>query len=460
MSAPDICTIAVIDIGKTNAKVALVDGALRAEIAIRKMPNVVRRDGPYPHFDAEALWRFIVSSLADLNRERAIDAISVTTHGAAAVLLRRDGSLALPILDYEHDGPDETLVAYGAVRPDFTESGSPPLPVGLNLGAQIFWQSQKFASDFAAVAQILTYPQYWAYLLCGVAANEVSSLGAHTDLWNPHRRDYSSLVDTMGWRSLLAPLRPARTKLASLAPELAQAMAMRSAVPVFCGIHDSNASLLSHLDSEPAPFAVVSTGTWVISMAVGGPATGLDPARDTLINVNANGDAVPSARFMGGRELEILTQGEKAEWTGDDVGQVLNSKLLFTPSAHPGSGPFSQRSGRWHGAEKLTPARRHVASSFYLALMTSVGLDLISAQGDIIVEGPFAANQLYLEMLATASARNVRRSSDTSTGASIGAALLALPPSRQKPNTDHILITPNASWQAYVEAWHEATSHD
>ena len=28
------------------------------------------------------------------------------------------------------------------------------------------------------------YPQYWAYRLTGVLANEVTSLGCHTDLWN------------------------------------------------------------------------------------------------------------------------------------------------------------------------------------------------------------------------------------------------------------------------------------
>ena len=61
-----------------------------------------------------------------------------------------------------------------------------------------------------------------------------------------------------------------------------------AAVPVYAGIHDSNASLYPHLVRRKAPFAVVSTGTWVVSMAIGGKAVALDPARDTLINVNAS----------------------------------------------------------------------------------------------------------------------------------------------------------------------------
>ncbi len=57
-----------------------------------------------------------------------------------------------------------------------------------------------FPGDFARVSTILTYPQYWAFRLTGVAANEVTSLGCHTDLWNPTAGAYSSLVDTLGIR--------------------------------------------------------------------------------------------------------------------------------------------------------------------------------------------------------------------------------------------------------------------
>ncbi len=115
--------VAVIDIGKTNAKVALVDLDRLAEIDMRRTPNAVSRDGPYPHFDVERLWSFILDSLGALNRERQVDAISVTTHGVAAALLDADGNLALPVLDYEHDGPEQLAADYDAARPPFAETG-------------------------------------------------------------------------------------------------------------------------------------------------------------------------------------------------------------------------------------------------------------------------------------------------------------------------------------------------
>ena len=83
-----IRTVGVIDIGKSNAKVAVVDLDSRTEIAVRKRPNTVLRDGKYPHFDIDGLWDFAIGALRELNAEFPLDAISVTTHGASAAACR------------------------------------------------------------------------------------------------------------------------------------------------------------------------------------------------------------------------------------------------------------------------------------------------------------------------------------------------------------------------------------
>lgn len=92
----------------------------------------------------------MLESLTALQAEHSMDSISITTHGATVALLGGD-SLALPVLDYKFSGPMETNAAYGTVRPDFAETLSPLLPNGLNIGAQLFWQSQCFADQFASV---------------------------------------------------------------------------------------------------------------------------------------------------------------------------------------------------------------------------------------------------------------------------------------------------------------------
>ena len=444
--------VAVIDIGKTNAKVALVDLETLSEVALRRTANAPLRRAPYPHHDVEALWTFILNSLAELNRERRIDAISITTHGATGVLIDAAGEPVLPVLDYEFDGPDGLAAEYDAVRPPFAETGTPRLPIGLNLGTQFFWQQRRFPAEFARATAMLMYPQYWALRLTGIAANEVTSLGCHTDLWNPWTSDYSSLVDKMGWRQLMAPVRPARDRLGPILPALAARTDLDPRTPVFCGLHDSNASLLPHLLADRPPFSVVSTGTWVVSMAVGGGKVALDPARDTLVNVNALGDPVPSARFMGGREFSLLTEGQPQEWRDDDVATVLTSRALLLPATQQGSGPFPHRAAQWIDAEALSPGQRFVVVSFYLALMTATCLELIGGDGPTTVEGPFAQNQPFIHMLAAATGRPVD-ASEASTGTSIGAALLAAGGGAAMSKGEKTEPPVDPGWSEYVRAW-------
>ncbi len=418
--------VAVIDIGKTNAKVALVDLETLSEVAVRRTPNRVLRQGPYPHFDDEWLWHFMLESLGDLNRERPVDAISVTTHGATAALVREDGRLALPILDYEHPGPDSLAAGYAKVRPPFAVTGSPRSPGGLNLGAQLFWLRRTHAEAFARAKWLLTYPQYWSWRLSGVASVERTSLGAHTDLWAPIADDYAGLVDAMGWRTLLPPLRKAADLLGPVRPEIARSTGLSRDCRVLCGIHDSNASLLPHLLTQERPFAVASTGTWVISMAIGGDALELDERRDTLVNVSALGDTVPSGRFMGGREYSAMLGESPAAATGDDLRQVLERRVMLLPSVQSGTGPFPDRRHAWIGNhERLAPGQKTAAVSIYLALMTATCLQIIGARGPTLVEGPFAHNRVFENVLAAVTGRPTARSRGQTTGTSIGAALLA-----------------------------------
>ncbi|MFB2549694.1 FGGY-family carbohydrate kinase [Ensifer soli] len=446
-------TVAVIDIGKTNAKVALVDLDRFEEVAVRRTGNAVVREAPYPHFDTARLWAFILDSLAELHRETPVDAISVTAHGATAVLVDAHGDLALPVLDYEHSGPDTVRPAYDRVRPPFSETGSAELPGGLNIGAQIYWQQQTFPDAFSRVASILTYAQYWTFLLTGVRTTELTSLGCHSDLWNPKAGRFSTLVDAQGWERLFAPVHQADDGLGGLTEAVAARTGLPKDTPVTCGIHDSNASLLPHLLARPAPFSVVSTGTWVVILSVGGADVVLDEHRDTLINVNALGDPVPSARFMGGRAFATLIGNDPVSATEADIEQVLARSAMLLPSVPQGSGPYPSMVARFTVDEAaLSPGERFAVVSFHLALMTATSLGLIGAAGDIIVEGPFAANATYLRMLSAATGRAVRAGSQSATGTSLGAACLAAR-GRARVRDGAPVRETSAAFAAYARDW-------
>lgn len=433
--------IAVIDIGKTNAKLALVDAGGLEEIAVVTRPNTVLAGPPWPHFDLAGHWAFFLHHLAAFHRAHGVDAVSVTTHGAAAVLLDAQGALAAPMLDYEFEIPADSACRYDALRPDFSDTGSPRLAAGLNLGAQLHWLMEQ-PGLAARTAHVLTYPQYWGWRLTGEMASDVTSLGCHTDLWLPAEGRFSDLVERLGLSGRIAPPRRPGEILGTLRPEIARETGLSPDTPVACGIHDSNASLYPHVAGRRGAFAVVSTGTWVVCMANGGAGVGgagagsaakLDPARDVLVNVNALGQPVPSARFMGGREYEIIRRGSAAVPDAADRRAVLGTGrgttppvgAMLLPSVVPGSGPFPDRQMRWIG-EPMAAGERGLALSWYLALMTETCLGLTGARGPVIVEGPFARNRQYLEMLAALRPEGVEIAT-SATGTSVGAALLVLP---------------------------------
>jgi sugar (pentulose or hexulose) kinase len=446
--------IAVIDIGKTNAKVALVDAQTLTEITIRKTPNIMLNDGPYPHFDMQGQWEFVIAALKDLNAADPFDAISITTHGASAALVAQNGALALPVLDYEHTGPDELASEYNKVRPDFAETFSPRLPIGLNLAAQFYWQQSRYPDAFAKTQHILALPQYWAMQLTGIAASEATSLGAHTDLWQPAKADFSSLVHSQGWRGLFPPLRSAFDVLGALRPDIAAAIGVTKPIPVTCGIHDSNASLLPHLLSRPVPFSVVSTGTWVIVFSPGASLGRLDPRRDCLANVDAFARPVASARFMGGREYEMLVPAGVTS-NGEALAEALDETILLLPSVERTSGPFQGWQAEWLPREPQGPVRA-AAASLYLAMMTAASLELSGGKGGTIVEGPFAKNPAYLQMLAAATGREVIAVTGSSTGTSTGAALLALGRDHAVTAAGEPVPPPSPQVRLGMERWRDA----
>jgi sugar (pentulose or hexulose) kinase len=450
---------AVIDIGKTNAKVTLVRTEDAAELAHRTAANRVPDDGPYPHFDVGALWEFICGALSSLNREAPLDAISVTAHGSAGAFIggesdNDDGGLALPILDYEFAGPDELTAEYDDVRPDFSESLSPRLPLGLNLGAQIFWQQKRFPKAVGRAEAYVTYPQYWAWRLSGVAATEMCSIGAHSDLWDPRALTWSSLVKRMSWEELFAPLRPAADVLGPVRPALAERLGLGPEVKVFCGIHDSSASLLPHVIARTPPFTVVSTGTWTILFAVGGDLDRLDPGRDTLANVTPFGDPVPCARFMGGREFEILAGAEATPPTAQELARVVDEQVMALPSFVPGVGPLPDRQGSWsHDPKSLSPGERNAAASLYLALMTQELMLCTGAAGPVIVDGPFAANPVYCGALAAIAQADVCPSAGLG-GTTLGAIALLDPGRAVRPaNTPAIAPLSLEELESYARSW-------
>lgn len=446
---------AVLDIGKTNVKVATFggDGPLVWERAI---PNRTMASPLYPHADVEHIWKFLLSALADANKVSPIAAIVPTTHGCAAALID-DRGLVLPVMDYEFTGVEEIEPFYAPLRPPFTETFSPALPVGLNLARQLAWQQRHCADSFARAKYCLTYPQYWAWRLSGVAAAEITSLGAHSDLWAPRQGRFSSVVPALDLGRLMPPLQPAYQRLASIKPDIAAAAGLCRDVDVLCGVHDSNASLLPHLASRPPPFTVISTGTWVILMSPGLSVAGLDPGDDTLANVDVEGRPVATGRFMGGREYAAIA-GAHGNPDMASLARVIASGTMALPcfAGQGAGGPFALRQGEIRG--DIASADRPALATLYVALMSDLMLTRLGVtSGDLVVEGSFAANLCYADLLAALRPSQPVFVGCDRAGTARGAALLVQWPAPNfQPSQVNVRVQAIEGLHAYRDGWTRA----
>jgi len=449
--------IAILDVGKTNAKVTLV--ARGRVVEQRRLHNEPHPAPPYLHLANDRIWEWALGELADLARQANITDIVPVAHGASVAVIDAAG-LVLPMLDYQQEISDFDA-EYEKLARDFAATGSPCLPCGHNPGRQLFWLQRKFPEAFARATAIVGYAQYWSFLLSGVAASELTALGNHSDLWRPRAGDFSRLVDEAGWRRLMPPLRRASDVLGPVRPEIAARTGLPPQCPVRCGIHDSNAAFLRWRMRLEEPFTVVSIGTWIVLLAAGGTLPDAGERLDCLGSVDALGNPVASARFMGGREYEIIKgdAGDEPEPPARRLAALVERPCFALPAFSDQGGPFAGTRGRFVDANgnDAIPWHRATLAALYCALMTDLMLDLLGADGPILLEGPFAANQTYVTALAALRPRNHVRASLDSFGTSLGAAMLAdpempvdMPAATTPPDLDLGLY--RARWRTFIGA--------
>jgi sugar (pentulose or hexulose) kinase len=458
-SHPDLTL--VIDIGKSHAKILMVDGQGDVvERHGRDNTSVISALG-YPALDLQGLGDWMTQCLrGSVNTAHCVRAIA-STHGAAFVALADDGVAWAP-LDYEFDGfapdkdagDDETssalAQAYAQARDDFADTLSPDLPAGLNAARQLYWMQHRHPDAWARTRCLLPYPQFWAWWLSGVCASERSSLGCHTQLWRPNTDSFTELAIAQGWDTLFAPLRSAWDVLGPVRPEVARDLGLPPGCQVHAGVHDSNACLARYLNvheenaAQSKALTVVSSGTWTVLMAPGAPTASLQAGRDMLANVDVLGRATPTARFMGGREFAFfLEDADPNAGSLADLQQLIDSKTFAWPAFARQGGPSMEQDEqngwverddqRLQGplAQWLSPGERSALAALYCAQITAWLVQRLwegaaPQARTLVVEGPLAHNPLFLSVLqALLPGHACHASCDAMEGTARGAWLLS-----------------------------------
>jgi sugar (pentulose or hexulose) kinase len=451
----------VIDIGKTLSKVSLWDREGRL-LNRQTRPNKRVAVNGVCRLDIEGIGRWLVRVLAKF-ADHPVERIIPVGHGAAAVALV-DDKVAFPPLDYEQAIPPALLQTYRAERDPFAVTGSPALPEGLNLGSQLWWLEHLHPDEMAR-ATFLPWAQYWAWFLTGRAVSEVSSLGCHTDLWCPATNTFSPMAQRLGWADKFAPVVRADAVVGRISARIAKATALSPQVKVLAGLHDSNAALLAArgfaeiADNEAT---VLSTGTWFVGMRL--PAapietSSLPEARDCLVNIDPYGRPVPSARFMGGREIETLIEIDtrRVDIKPDQplllaaVDGLIERGTMILPTLCPGFGPYPSHGFDWINRPDDWFARR-AAACLYAALVTDAALDLIGARSRLLIEGRFAEAEVFVRALAALRPETVVFTANAHNDVSFGALRMIDP--ALGPAGELVRVAPLAADLAsYKRAW-------
>ena len=403
---------AIFDVGKTNKKVLLFDEQHQLLDEQQQVCLETIDDDGFPCETLERLSYWVLSNWQQLRQHPhyQLKGVNFTAYGASFVHLGADGKPVAPLYNYLKPLPEAVAERFyaelGEDPAEFAAATCSPRLGLLNSGLQLYWLKYAKPELWSRVQTSLHLPQYLSYLITGEKYSDFTSVGCHTALWDFSRGDYHAWVRREGLDQKLAPL---------LHDPIA---AVVDGVLVGAGLHDSSAAMLPYLGQPTQPFVLVSTGTWAVTFNPFSrqPLTPVLLQRDCLSYLSPTGQALPAARVFLGREHDhqvarIANHFHiRTELRGEFYKSQAKAKPAdplaapFQPWTMHGTGPFPEQPAQ---AWDLTGFRS--AGDAYQALLRGLvgilqtSIDLVRQdEQTIFVDGGFARNPLFLQLLAEA----------------------------------------------------------
>jgi sugar (pentulose or hexulose) kinase len=305
--------IAILDIGKTNKKLFVMDENYHIILEHTEQFADILDDDGEPCEDIKRLSNWIELSLKTVMNQPEFDvkAVNFSTYGASFVLLKTApigasgrvvGEVVAPLYNYLKAFPDDLKTAfYDKYGGEITLSSQTASPVlgNLNSGMQLYFLKERKPSIYVHANAALHLPQYASFLVTKRLFSDITSIGCHTNLWHFEKNDYHDWVEKEGISKILPPIFPSDAAI----PALFEGKELVVGV----GLHDSSAALIPYLMAFHEPFILISTGTWCISMNPFNdiPLKPEELAQDSLCYLSYQGKPVKAARIFAGNEHEI-----------------------------------------------------------------------------------------------------------------------------------------------------------
>lgn len=441
--------IAIIDIGKTNKKLFLYDGEYHIvfEQTIY-LPEVQDEDGD-PAEDIHSLTNWVESSLKAVmeNKDFDVKAIHCCTYGASFVLLDAANKPVAPLYNYLKAYPQALSDAFYAAnggREAFSMITASPALGSLNSGLQLYRLMKENPALWQRVKTALHLPQYISFLITGRIFSDITSIGCHTGLWDFRSQQYHDWVIREGVNEKLAPIYPSDRVL--------QVCREDRHFVAGVGLHDSSAALIPYLRYDKQPFVLLSTGTWCIGLHPFN-ATALtieELNQDCLAYLDYQGRPVKASRLFAGyvHEKELQKIADHFNRAPD-----FYKEMVYDAGRHAACKErFTNRPEKIE-VNEIVFGRRNLADfthaeEAYQVLMMDIMLEqqaslqrLLkgSPANTIYVDGGFAGNRFYMQMLAQAFPAHEVYAATVSQASALGAALSIHDAWNGGPVPDHIV---------------------
>jgi sugar (pentulose or hexulose) kinase len=433
----------VLDIGKTNVKLLFFNVNNKVVKSFNTKQQSSHKYG-VKVLNSSSIYDWALQKIKAVEKKYPLNKFVCTAHACSVALIDQQDQEILACTDYEFPY-HQLMKGYQKIIPKFNESFTPLLENGLNIGLQLYYLNKKNSALIKKTKYFLNYPQYISWKMTNKFASEISYVGCHSHLWDFKKNKLSSLVK--------------KIKLEEKFPQNEKAWKVmgtkkigNSKLQIINGVHDSNASYLYFKNSNIKNFTLISTGTWYIIFNQKNSLAQLNPNLDMLANIDVYGKAVPTMRFMGGREYDYLMEKLNIQSTIKPLNNFDYENYLIYPSFASG-GAFKISKINANKFKSLKKGHVYYNVCLYIAFMLNFCLDKMNSKNTIILDGPITKNAMIMNILSTLRPKQIVLKNKKEIGTSLGATNLFDIKRKNKLDTVTIKKMKPKSLQSIYQFW-------
>lgn len=429
--------IAIFDAGKTNKKLVLFDKQYKVVYEENTQLAEIADDDGFTCEDVHALTAWIKNSFDNITKDARFDikAVNFSGYGASFVYIDEKDEPASHLYNYLKPYPQKLqqkfYKKYGGESAFVKEAASPVLG-SLNAGMQLYRLKYEKPELFSRIKFALHLPQYLHYVLTKNLATDITSIGCHTNLWNFNKHSYHQWVVNEDIEKYFAPILPCTSALTFNCNNKNYISGI--------GLHDSSAALIPYLHSFKAPFVLISTGTWCISLNPFNHSmlTDYELHQDCLCFLSYKAERVKASRLFAGYEHEQQVKRLAEHFKKPDnyyatvsfEASILKKgkRKISSQTVNDANVMIQQSKFKERDLKKFATyeqAYHQLMSDIMLQQVHALKLVLQSSNiQQIFVDGGFSKNEVYMNLLAASFPEMKIYAAAISHASALGAALV------------------------------------